>query len=183
MAKALLVMDMQVGIVAHINQPQTLLNNIKATIEAARKKNIKVIYVTVQFRNDFAEISDNNKIFAGIKSRTGFNNADNVAVHADLAPTANDIHVMKRRVSAFAGSDLEVVLRAQKVDELILTGIASSGVVLSTLREAADKDFKLTILEDCCADNDAEVHDVLMKKIFPRQADVITHTAWIDTLK
>jgi len=64
--------------------------------------------------------------------------------HPVITPTASDIVVTKRRVSAFAGSDLEVVLRTLGVRHLVLTGIATSGVVLTTLREASDKDFQLT---------------------------------------
>lgn len=61
---------------------------------------------------------------------------------------------------------------------MILTGIATSGVVLSTLREAADKDYQLTVLSDCCADADEEVHQILINKIFSRQADVMTINQW-----
>ena len=86
--------------------------------------------------------------------------------------------VTKRRVSAFTGSDLEVVLRAAGVDSLVLTGIATSGVVLSTLREAADRDYDLTVLADCCGDSDPEVHRVLTEKVFPRQAEVTTVADW-----
>jgi nicotinamidase-related amidase len=60
----------------------------------------------------------------------------------------------------------------------VLTGISTSGVVLSTLREAADKDYQITVLSDCCADMDDEVHRVLTTKIFPRQADVLTVQEW-----
>ncbi len=95
-------------------------------------------------------------------------------VHGDLKSQAHEVVVTKRRVSAFSGSDLEVVLRAQGIQHLVLTGIATSGVVLSTLREAADKDYRLTVLADCCADGDEEVHRVLTTKVFPRQADVLT---------
>jgi nicotinamidase-related amidase len=75
-------------------------------------------------------------------------------------------------------SDLEVVLRSCGIQHLILSGIATGGVVLSTLREAADKDYKITVLSDCCADRDEEVHRVLTTKVFPRQADVITSKEW-----
>jgi nicotinamidase-related amidase len=51
-------------------------------------------------------------------------------------------------------------------------------VVLSTLRQAADLDYQLTVLSDGCLDADAEVHRVLTEKIFPRQADVITIAKW-----
>ncbi len=86
----------------------------------------------------------------------------------------------KRRVSAFSGSDLDVILRSLGVDSLVLTGIATSGVVLSTLRQAADLDFGLTVLSDLCADNDPETHRVLMGKVFPRQAAVMTAAEWIE---
>ena len=87
--------------------------------------------------------------------------------------------VTKRRVSAFAGSDLDVLLRAGGIRSLVLAGIATSGVVLSTLREAADKDYRITVLSDLCADTDAEVHNVLITKVFPRQSDVISSAQWM----
>jgi nicotinamidase-related amidase len=86
--------------------------------------------------------------------------------------------VTKRRVSAFTGSDLAVVLRALGAGTLVLAGIATSGVVLSTVREAADLDFRLTVLSDGCLDADPEVHRVLTEKVFPRQADVCTIAEW-----
>ena len=99
-----------------------------------------------------------------------------------LSPVAGDVVVVKRRVSAFTGSDLEVVLRALEVDQLVLAGIATSGVVLSTVREAADRDYRLTVLADACADQDDEVHRVLTEKVFPRQAEVTTVDTWVSTL-
>ena len=90
----------------------------------------------------------------------------------------NEITVVKRRVSAFTGSDLEVVLRGQDIKHIILTGIATSGVVLSTIREASDKDYRITVLADACADGDEEVHRVLTTKVFPRQADVLSVDEW-----
>jgi nicotinamidase-related amidase len=85
----------------------------------------------------------------------------------------------KRRVSAFSGSDLEVLLRANSIEHIILTGFATSGVVLSTLREAADKDYQITVLHDCCGDRDEEVHRVLTTKVFPRQAEVLSVEEWV----
>ena len=90
--------------------------------------------------------------------------------------------MVKKRVSAFTGSDLEVLLRSMNVAELVLTGIATSGVVLSTLREAADRDYQLTVLADACADADEEVHRVLLGKVFPRQAAVVTTQQWVTYL-
>jgi nicotinamidase-related amidase len=103
-------------------------------------------------------------------------------VVAALEPGADEPVVLKRRVSAFSGSDLDVLLRAAGADSLVLAGIATSGVVLSTLRQAADLDYRLTVLSDACADGDAEVHRVLLDKVFPRQALVTTTDDWIQSL-
>ncbi|HEY4454818.1 MAG TPA: isochorismatase family cysteine hydrolase, partial [Pseudonocardiaceae bacterium] len=91
--------------------------------------------------------------------------------------------VSRTRLSAFPGTDLDVLLRARDIDGLVLTGIATSGAVLSTLRQAADLDFRLTVLTDACADPDAEVHRVLTEKVFPVQADVVTVDDWIKSIK
>jgi len=101
------------------------------------------------------------------------------AVVDELAPQPGDVTVLKRRASAFTGSDLEVVLRSRRIGTLVLCGIATGGVVLSTLREAADRDYRLVVLSDGCLDADPEVHRVLTEKLFPRQADVVTVDAWL----
>lgn len=176
---ALLVMDMQTAILGSLPDTTALLSNTARALTTARSHNIPVIYVVVGFRQGTPEISMNNKGFAAAKER--FANADMaqfMTIHPDLAPAEGELTVVKRRVSAFAGSDLEVVLRAFGIQHIVLTGVATSGVVLSTTREAADKDYRITILEDCCADGDEEVHRVLTTKVLVRQADVLTVDEW-----
>jgi nicotinamidase-related amidase len=176
---ALLVMDMQAGIVEMLPDSKAIIGNVAEAIANAHDKKIPVIYVTVGFRQGAPEINMNNKSFAGGKER--FANMDMtefMKIHADLAPLADEVTVIKRRVSAFTGSDLEVILRASGIQHMVLTGIATSGVILSTIREAADKDYRITVLADCCADGDEEVHRVLTTKIFPRQAEVLMVKEW-----
>jgi nicotinamidase-related amidase len=181
---ALLVMDMQQAIVGLIPENSAaLLDALAETIEAARNKNIEVIYVVIAFRKGYPELSPTNKSFSVLKtSGRNFDTAEAMSPAAKIEPKPKEIIVTKKRVSAFAGSDLEVVLRSKGIQHLVLTGIATSGVVLSTLREAADKDYILTVLSDCCGDADPEVHRVLTTKVFPRQADVVTHKQWIDNI-
>jgi nicotinamidase-related amidase len=176
---ALLVMDVQTAIVKNFADNKKFITNIKSAIATARKNNIPVIYVMVAFRKGFPEINQNNKSFSMIKERSAmFSDKKALDIYPEVAPKSSDIVVVKRRVSAFTGSDLEVILRSQNIHHVILCGIATSGVVLSTIREAADKDYGLTVLSDCCTDSDEEVHSVLMTKIFPRQADVLTASEW-----
>lgn len=176
---ALLVMDVQRGIVARIGDDLDYLGRVRGAINTARAAGLPVIYVVVGFRPGYPEVSARNKTFGAIASRGGFGAGEaNAEIHPDVAPEPEDVIVVKRRVSAFAGSDLDVVLRSADVDHLALAGIATSGVVLSTLRQAADLDFGLTVLADACLDADAEVHRVLTEKVFPRQADVLTVADW-----
>jgi nicotinamidase-related amidase len=179
---ALLVMDVQPAIVARVDDPG-LLERLGGAIAAARAAGILVIFVRVGFRPGYPEVSPRNRSFAAIRGSGRLVDGDAAGdVDPRVAPQEGDIVVTKRRVSAFAGSDLEVILRAGGIEQLVLSGIATSGVVLSTLRAAADMDFGLTVLSDGCADADAEVHRVLLEKVFPRQADVVTVAAWSEAI-
>ncbi|MDP4151269.1 MAG: isochorismatase family cysteine hydrolase [Bacteroidota bacterium] len=150
---ALLVMDMQSGIIGALPNATGVLPKIAQSIACARENKIPVIYVTVGFRQGAPEVSANNKGVAAVKERFATVNMDEfIKVHPDLRPQDGELTVLKRRLSAFSGSDLDLVLRALGIQHLVLTGISTSGVVLSTLREATDKDYRLTVLADCCAE-------------------------------
>jgi nicotinamidase-related amidase len=179
MASALLIMDVQRGIVDRFGREDGFLGRLGSAATAARGAGIQVIYVVVGFRPGYPEVSERNKSFSAISGSGRFSEGDpGAAIHPEIAPEPGEVIVTKRRVSAFAGSDLDVVLRSKSVEHLILTGIATSGVVLSTLRQAADLDYRLTVLTDGCLDGDAEVHRVLVEKVFPRQADVTDIATW-----
>ena len=176
---ALLVMDMQTAILGSLADTTSLIANVSKAMAAARSNEMLVIYVIVGFREGMPEISMNNKGFAASKGRfAGISMDEFLKIEPGVAPLPGEVVVVKRRVCAFTGSDLEVILRSQGIQHIVLAGVSTSGVVLSTIREAADKDYRITVLSDCCADGDEEVHRVLTTKIFPRQADVITVDEW-----
>jgi nicotinamidase-related amidase len=177
---ALLIMDMQMGILAMFPESKDLVLRTGKAIAHARSINMPVIYVVVGFRQGMPEVSEHNKGFAASKERlAGVKMEQFMKIHPDIGPSEGEITVIKRRVSAFTGSDLEVVLRAKGIQHIVLTGLATSGVVLSTLREAADKDYLITVLSDGCGDGDEEVHRVLTTKVFPRQAEVVSIEEWL----
>jgi nicotinamidase-related amidase len=176
---ALLVMDVQQGIVERFADDDGYLPRLATAVQAARGAGLGIIYVTVAFRRGYPEVSRDNKTFAAIAGTGRFTDDDpGSRVHPAVAPAPGDVVVSKRRVSAFAGSDLDMVLRAGGIHSLVLAGIATSGVVLSTLRQAADLDYRLTVLADGCLDADPEVHRVLLEKVFPRQAEVVSIADW-----
>lgn len=152
-------------------------------MDAARRTGIPILYVVVRFRTGYPEISLRNATFARIPEMKAFTKGDPSAdIHPNIAPQEGDTVVTKRRVSAFTGSDLEVVLRSLGAETLVLSGISTSGVVLSTLRQAADLDYRITVLEDLCMDPDPEVHRMLTQKIFPTQATVVSAEKWVSQL-
>ncbi len=181
--RALLVMDVQQEIVGRFVDDADYLPRLAGTIGAARSHGIPVIYVVIGFRAGHPDISDHNRSFSRMRATQRYVPSDPSAeVAPDVAPAEGDLVVIKKRVSAFAGSDLELLLRSLRVRDLVLAGIATSGVVLSTVRQAADLDYGLTVLADGCLDADPEVHRVLLDKIFPRQAEVVTSKQWQDGL-
>src|SRR6202035_1747291 len=145
---ALLVMDFQTLIVDnHAAGAEALLDRTAKLIAAARTAGMRVIHVVVGFRPGYPEVSDRNATFNGLKASSAFAaGAENTKIHPAVAPLAEEIVVTKHRVSAFAGTDLDLLLRANGIETLILTGIITSGVVLSTLRHAADADYRLLVV-------------------------------------
>jgi nicotinamidase-related amidase len=180
----LLLMDFQHGIVERAGSP-SVIDAADRAAKAARTAGIPVMFVRVAFRPGYPEVAESNASFSAVAAQAGdayTHDHPATQVHASLAPLDGDPVIVKRRVSAFSGSDLDVLLRGAGADTLILAGIATGGVVLSTLRQAADLDYRLTVLQDACADPDEEVHRVLTEKVFPRQALVTTTDEWIASL-
>lgn len=180
----LLLMDFQHGIVERLGAPSVVEAADRAA-KAARVAGIAVMFVRVAFRPGYPEVADSNASFSALAAQGGDAMTQDhpvTQVHASLAPLDGEPVIVKRRVSAFSGSDLDVLLRGAGAEALILAGISTSGVVLSTLRQAADLDYRLTVLADACADPDGEVHRVLTEKVFPRQALVTTTDEWIASL-
>jgi len=176
-------MDFQNGIVERLGQP-SVIEAARQAVDTARTAGIPVMFVRVAFRPGYPEAAATNAVFATIGQAGNAMTEDHPATQISiaLAPRSDEPIVLKRRVSAFSSSDLDVLLRAAGADTLILAGISTSGVVLSTLRQAADLDYRLTVLSDACGDPDAEVHRVLTEKVFPRQARVTTTGEWIRDL-
>jgi nicotinamidase-related amidase len=151
-----------------------VVQKTQALQQAARGAGIMVCYSATVFRPGYPEISQRNKTFSQRKASGQPAVFDPLKViHEAVRPLEGEVVVGKHRVNALYGTGLEVALRANNIDTLVILGYATSGVVLSTTRYAADADYRLFIVEDCCSDQDAAVHDFLTQRIFPRQAEVV----------
>lgn len=175
---ALLILDAQVGIVDQYAS-SAVMDTLAQVISVARSVRVPIVYVRFALRGNCLEVNRRNTKFASLALQGRFGEEDaETQIHPAVAPLPDDVIVTKKRFGAFSGSDLDIVLRSIDVQHLVMAGITTSGVVLSTLRQAADLDYGVVVLADGCADPDPEVHRVLLDKIFPMQATVLLADTW-----
>ncbi len=173
---ALLVMDYQPGIISRLPDPDEQVGRAERVIVAARDRGAHVGYVRVAFTEDeAAQVPDRSAMKgAAAAGRALHADAPETQVHDRLAPRDGDMVVRKTRVGAFSTTDLHDQLRERGVDTLVLAGLSTSGVVLSTVRDGADRDYRVLVLSDASADPDPDVHEFLITRVFPRQATIVT---------
>ncbi|MEP7332638.1 MAG: isochorismatase family cysteine hydrolase [Terracoccus sp.] len=175
----LLVMDIQSMIAS--SAPPEMLKAVADAIAGARTARVPVVYVRVALRPGPAGVSPRNKRLTRLHAQLT-EGAPGLEFHPAIAPQPDDIVLTKHRVSAFAGSGLDVLLRSLGTTHLVLTGVSTSTVVLMTAMTAADLDFTITVLCDGCFDIRPRVHDTLMSDVFPTMATVATVDDWLTGL-
>ncbi|MFJ4925173.1 cysteine hydrolase family protein [Streptomyces sp. NPDC088736] len=173
---ALLALDLQLNHLAHL--PDDYLPRAVAALGAARAAGVPVVHVALRLRPGHLDAHPRNKVFGSLPPALFTADDPGGALHPDAAPVDGEIVVHKNRVSAFAGNDLRQILAAQDIDHLVLAGIATGGVVLSTALQAADLDYRVTVLSDACADPDTALHDTLVNSVFARRGEVTTVEEW-----
>lgn len=173
---ALLLMDYQPGILGRIEEGDALVARAREAIAAARAAGATVGYVRVAFTDEDFDAMPDGAPMARVKAMPReqmHTDSPGTQVDERVAPAKGDIVVRKTRVGPFLTTDLDEQLRARGVDTLLLAGISTSGVVLSTVRDAHDRDYRLYVLADATADPLPDVHEALIEKILPRQAKVV----------
>ncbi|GAA4623605.1 hypothetical protein GCM10023196_020440 [Actinoallomurus vinaceus] len=182
---ALLAMDFQNGIVTHIPDPDALLERVNGAIADVRAAGCTIGYVRVAFtEDDWAAVPETNKTFAAAAAAKMMHHEDTTTqIIERISPQEGDIVVRKIRFGGISTTDLDRQLRDRGIDTLVLSGVSTSGVVLSTLIDAADRDYRVYVLSDGVADPDAEAHEVLVNKVFPSRAHVIDTTQLNELLR
>jgi len=183
---AVLAMDFQQGIISTnpLAQERNVVRKAKTVLKGARRAGVLVIHVALEFRDGYPEVSSRNQMFGGIKQLGLF-----VAGHEEtkidkaLGPEKGDIVVRRPRVNAFYNSDLQSILSSGEVHTLVLMGIATNWVVEAAARYAADADYRVIVLEDCCAGMSVEAHDFAIANIFSMIAEVSTSKEFLANLK
>ncbi len=173
---ALLVLGCQAEILASIPQHDKLIARINKVVDILRIHEGIVVQARIAFDPmDYRFPPLTNKEFSSVVQEHRLQNGTRDAeLHPALAVRPEDIELRTTRLGIFSTTDLDEHLTNCGVTTLIVAGCHTSGAVLTTIREAADRDYRIIIIAGCTADADAAVHDFLLERVFPRQAEVWT---------
>ncbi|MFE9746711.1 cysteine hydrolase family protein [Saccharothrix saharensis] len=179
MTTALIIGDVQRGITDGYPFAARVVPPLTELLPRARAAGVLVVFVRIAFRGNGADLPPGNALY-----RSFFEAGD--AFHEGSAGTGialpvadEDVVVVKRRASAFAGTDLDLVLRAGGVGSVAVAGVATSAMVAATCYDAADRGYRVTVLRDGCADGDETMHDFFVDAVFPsRGFEVVPCAAW-----
>ena len=172
---ALLLLDFQYGVLDAVRNSADVLSRAEVALCWARQQRVQVAHVRVAFtEEDFARVPAHNKALRQVvESRRFADGSREAAIHSRVAPQGRELVVRKTRFGAFSTTELHHLLQELGIDTLILAGISTSGVVLSTVRDALDRDYEIYVLADSIADHDPQLHDALVERLLPQSVNVI----------
>jgi ureidoacrylate peracid hydrolase len=130
----------------------------------ARAHNWLVILVKVGFEPNYHAQPKNSPIFGKAQQLGALNLATaGCAFHPELQVEASDLVIEKPRVSPFYGTALDVVLRTNHIEHLYVCGVSTTWAIQAVTRDAHDRDYRVSILEDACAASDLAEHEAALK--------------------
>src|ERR1700761_2443040 len=165
MTTALIIGDVQRGIIGAYPFARQLLPPLTELLPRARAAGVLVVFVRIAFRSNRADLPPGNALFDSFFEARDIFHEGMAGTEVDLPVLDEDVVVLKRRASAFAGTDLDLVLRARGIDSVAVAGVAPSAMVAATCYDAADRGYRITVLRDGCADGDEAIHEFFMDKV------------------
>ncbi|NOH31334.1 cysteine hydrolase family protein [Vibrio mediterranei] len=175
MTSALLVIDMvndlihengkMPGCCDYIKAHQVIEKTNKA-IALARQSGHLIIFVKVGYDKSYVLNHSGSPFFIANEKLEALQLGSwGGEFHQDIDLTDNDIVVIKPRINAFYSSQLEAVLRANHVQNIVLSGVSSAWAIEATAREAHDRDYNVTILDDACGAKNKQEHVSVMERM------------------
>jgi len=141
-----------------------ILENTRHALDKARAAGLHIGFVRVGFSPDYRECPPDSPIFSGARKNGIFKLGEwGTQVHPDLGQQSGDFDIVKHRVSPFYSTSLEAILRAKGIRRIYCSGISTNAVVQAMVREGHDRDYAVTVLEDCCCALSAEEHENAIK--------------------
>ena len=159
---AVIVIDFQVGSLGFFPKETEdgLISRANQLSAAARQKGIPVIFLRFQK----AERTPDTEL------------------HPQLVVQPGELVLTKKKSSPFSTTDLDERMKKRGINALVILGVYTGGAVLSTVKWAAEMDYKMFVISDCCAERDEEVQRVLMGKVLTHKTTVLTTKGFLEML-
>jgi len=149
-----------------------------ALLRASRSAGLRVFYVNNVFNPGHPELGEKpfplmqgtKQFNAFLKHTWGVQNPD------EITPASGEIIIENYNSSAFSATNLDLILRANKIQNLLLAGVATTFVINSTARYGAELGYNIIVIEDGCTAFTDEIHDFEIKNVMPHFA-TISNTA------
>jgi nicotinamidase-related amidase len=157
-------------------QEQSLfVSHAQAILQEARAKGCPVIHVHLSFSEDYAELrEDVNGVLALVKQAQAFHKGSSGAeALVAFAPKEKELCIYKSSISAFERTDLQEYLQEMGVTDLVFSGLLSNICIESSVREAYDKGYRVSVVKDACSTLDEKGHVHAMEHILPLFSTVI----------
>ncbi len=151
-----------------------VIHNAKKAIEHARRLEMLVIYVIVGFSENYVEWPKNSPVFRSAKTEKRIILGTwGTQIHSSIEPKPHEKIIVKNRINSFYQTNLELLLKNNDIQTVLLTGVSTEFVILSTAMQAHDKDYQVVVLEDATASSHEDLH-ISAIKILERIAKVNT---------
>jgi nicotinamidase-related amidase len=183
---AFLAMDFQHDILAVTPQyrEKHLLETVTRVLDAARRTSATIVYITVSFRDDYADAPAHSPLFQAEKARGVMKvGSPGAAICEELTPQTGDLVINKHGVDPFNSTHLANVLRARDVETLVLMGVWTNYVVEATARTGADSGYRIIVVTDGCASDTEDHHQFFITQILPMLGTAATASDVIAALR
>jgi nicotinamidase-related amidase len=163
------------GLVAHMVD-RDVVRRIADLAEVCRRAGVLVVHSTIVLRADGVGSEPSSLLLGAlIKRGAVVEGRPEAEIHPDLAPRPGD-YVLRRMhgLAPFHGTELEPVLRQQRVRTVIVTGVSTNIGIPGICLEAVDRGFTAVVPEDCVAGSSSDIHNFQIEHILPLLATVTT---------
>ncbi len=171
---AVLPLDVQNDIVAMTPNVEPILNNVKSVVDAARGRDVPVVYVTVSFTEGYPDAPvKTHPLYKMVReNRLVLAAGSGAEIHASVAPKQDELVLNKTSVDPFVTTRLAQHLQIVGADTIVIMGFSTNFVVESTARTASDMGYRVVVVRDACGGRSDEGHEYSMSNFMPMFATI-----------
>lgn len=174
---ALIVVDMQNGFChpegslqksgLSIAMCEAAVAPCRRLIDAAHAADVPVVYLQVEWRRDRSDAGVIfREVMGGVLHESALLSGTwDAQIVDELKPTEADYLIHKNRFSGFYGTRLEPLLRSLGIENLVVCGVTTNMCVETTVRDAAQRDFRCFVVADAVGEVDRDVHEGSLKTL------------------